>query len=353
LFDWKRTMFHAALAVMASAVCGTQARAANTFPKIPIWAYAGAYRDVAHSTFPYTQLCQGLGLAPLPDSIQPRQRTVTVRFLRDRVAEARSDFGGYRIYRVVNSPDSSHMELIRRYSVQAGDTLTWFMSRVDKTTLQFMCGGQVMNDSIATFLDPDSCGHYVKTCPIIDLRANRCLADSVLSLIIPPGPHNGFTTYYSVTYELFNSGAEATYEDMFVPDTAGVYGPCANPSNKFTCPNLNNKLANLTPGIEPTGGPTTDLESVMVVPNPYRATESWDQPGQHEIHFVNLPNSAKIRIYTSAGDLVRVLQHSDPTRDFERWDLKNAGGQDVASGIYMYRVEAGTFAFQSRFIVIR
>jgi len=39
--------------------------------------------------------------------------------------------------------------------------------------------------------------------------------------------------------------------------------------------------------------------------------------------------------------------------DFERWDLNNASGQAVASGIYMYRVESGSFHFQSRLIIIR
>ena len=353
MFDWKRNLIRAALALAAGAAFWSPAQAAGTYPKIPLWVYAGAYQDIAHSTFPYTQLCQGLGLTPLPDSIREQSRTITVRFLRDRVAEARSDFGGYRVYRVINTPDTSRMELIRRFSVQRNDSISWFMSRVDKTTLQFMCDGQVMHDSIATFVDPDSDGHFVKICPLIDQRANRCLTDSVFRLIVPPGPHDGFVTYYSITYEKFNSGAEGTFEDAFVPDTTGVYGPCTNPSDRSTCPNLNNKMANVSPGIEPTPGPTSDLETVAVVPNPYRGSETWDAPGQHEIHFVNLPVSAKIRIYTSAGDLVKVLQHSDPTRDFERWDLKNANGQDIASGIYMYRVEAGTFAFQSRFVVVR
>ena len=32
---------------------------------------------------------------------------VTLRWVRDRVAEQRSDFGGYRIYRVSTSPDTA------------------------------------------------------------------------------------------------------------------------------------------------------------------------------------------------------------------------------------------------------
>jgi hypothetical protein len=105
--------------------------------------------------------------------------------------------------------------------------------------------------------------------------------------------------------------------------------------------------------LEPTAGPTANLEHVAVVPNPYRATEAWDSPTGHEVHFINLPAKALIRIYTVSGDLVATLDHNDTVRDFERWDLKNQNGQDVASGIYMYRVESGSLAFQHRFVVIR
>ncbi len=91
----------------------------------------------------------------------------------------------------------------------------------------------------------------------------------------------------------------------------------------------------------------------MVVPNPYRARSEWDSPTGHELHFINLPVEARIRIYTVAGDLVAELHHTDRVHDFERWNLKNGDGRDVTSGIYMYRVEASSFSFQDRFIVIR
>ncbi len=359
MHERRRWIACAALALSAGAACWSPAQAAGTFPRIPLWAYPGKYQDLAHTTFPYTLLCLGQGLTPLPDSVSEQPRTITLRFLRDRVAEARPDFGGYRIYRVINTPDSTQMVLIRRYSVQDGDAVTWFMSRVDTTTLEFRCGGQVVHDSIATFVDPDSSGNFQKICPRLDVKTNRCLVDSVMRLIIPPGPHDGFQTYYAITYEQLNTGFESTYDEIFVPDTTGVYGPCTDPNNRNTCPNLNNKLVNLAGPVEPTGGPRPDLEHVLVVPNPYRAREEWDLPGTHGIHFVNLPERATIKIYTVAGDLVRKLEHfgldpaSHTSRDFEVWDLKNARGQDVASGIYMYRVESDLFAFQSRFIVIR
>jgi hypothetical protein len=220
--------------------------------------------------------------------------------------------------------------------------------------LPYVCNSSVVNDSVLTFVDPDSNGRYVKVCRNPGTENGPCgsRGDSILILIKPPGPHDGFLTWYSVTIERKNT-TDPDYEDLFLPDTLDNFARCTDPANRLTCPNLNHKLRNLTGPVEPTTGPTANLESVLAVPNPYRGSEVWDQPGQSEVHFINLPANAKIRIYTAAGDLVREILHSDTVRDFERWDLKNASGHLVASGIYMYRVESGLFHFQSRLVVIR
>ena len=70
-----------------------------------------------------------------------------------------------------------------------------------------------MNDSVVTFVDPDSNGNYVKNCRRLD-RFGRCLSrgDSVFRLVAPPGPHDGFRTWYAVTYELKNTTLDATYD---------------------------------------------------------------------------------------------------------------------------------------------
>ena len=211
-----------------------------------------------------------------------------------------------------------------------------------------------VNDSVATYVDPDSAGRYIKVCRDPGVPTGRCNSpgDSVFILVAPPGPHDGFLTWYSVTIERRNT-TDPDFEDLFLPDTLDSFTRCTDPLDRTTCPNLNHKLRNLAGPVEPTAGPTADLERVLVVPNPYRGSEVWDQPGQGEVHFINLPASALIKIYTAAGDLVRELKHSDQVRDFERWDLKNASGKLVASGIYIYRVEAGSFHFQNRFVVIR
>ena len=314
-----------ALALGASAGSG-QARAQD-FPSIPLWSYTGAYHG------------------PGADSVVARARTTTLRWLRDPVAEARPDFAGYRIYRVFNSPDTSRMVLVRRFSINAtptgqGDALfMWHFRPIDSTT--------PLENRVATFVDPDSSGTFFKRCRRD--TSGRCYSpgDSVIALIPPPGPHNGFRTWYAITYEQLNINS-ADYLDLFIPDTLN----CIN-TDKRTCPNLNHKARNLTGPVEATPGPTENLLAVSVVPNPFRAAEAWDLNGGNEVHFINLPRQARILIYTVAGDLVAELTHDDAVNDFRRWDLKNGAGQDVASGIYMYRVVSEAFTFQDRFIVIR
>ena len=351
------------LALVAGSLLSTPAAAQNGFPKIAMWAFPGAWQD---STLEFPKRCVGQFQGPLPDSVRPQARTITVRWHRDRVAEARLDFGGYRIYRVTNRydaagrPDTASMVLLRRYSVNPGDATLWHFSMVDSdrvspTYLQFLCNGKVMADSVLTFVDADSSGSIQKVCR--PSPTGRCIGtdgrpcacgDSIFKLIAPPGPHDGFRTWYAITYEAHNTLAN-DFEDLFVPDLTNCFGLPPD-----SCYNLNNKYTNIVSvALEPTAGPTPNLEHVAVVPNPYRATEAWDTPAGHEVHFINLPTKALIRIYTVSGDLVATLDHNDTVRDFERWDLKNQNGQDVASGIYMYRVESGSLTFQHRFIVIR
>ncbi|HLF13479.1 MAG TPA: hypothetical protein VI932_01140, partial [Bacteroidota bacterium] len=97
--------------------------------------------------------------------------------------------------------------------------------------------------------------------------------------------------------------------------------------------------------VKPSGPPADDLERVAVVPNPFRGSAEWDAgTGKHEVHFIHLVANSTVRIFTSSGYLVRELKQ-DPganpggvTGDLS-WDLKNADGRNVVSGIYIYQME--------------
>src|SRR5262249_39681058 len=162
---------------------------------------------------------------------------------------------GYRVYRVTGRvdpatglADTARMVLLRRYSVNQDSLLNWHFSRVDPLTLQYKCNNKVVNDSVITFVDPDSSGAYFKvgrrTDPPGDPKG-RCLSpgDSVFKLIIPPGPHDGFRTWYTVTYEARNL-IDNNYEDLFLADTTAVIGPCFG-ARPDSCYNLNNKMTSV------------------------------------------------------------------------------------------------------------
>jgi hypothetical protein len=85
------------------------------------------------------------------------------------------------------------------------------------------------------------------------------------------------------------------------------------------------------------------LNSVHTVPDPYYVTNSYENSVDNKIiKFVNLPQHAIIRIYSASGVLIQVLEHKSSTSSEEVWDVRNRGGQFVASGVYFWHVEAGS-----------
>ena len=97
-----------------------------------------------------------------------------------------------------------------------------------------------------------------------------------------------------------------------------------------------------------------DLERIRVVPNPYFITNrAVTAEGTDKIFFTHLPPRCTIRIYTLVGELVREIEHESfaPFNADERlaqgdkggtetFDLLNLYNQALASGVYIYHVEA-------------
>ena len=98
----------------------------------------------------------------------------------------------------------------------------------------------------------------------------------------------------------------------------------------------------------------TDLDNIRVVPNPYFVTNRAENvEGANKIFFMRLPPRCTIRIYTLVGELVREIKHdsSQPFDPDERlgqgdkggtaeFNLLNRYNQALASGVYIYHVEA-------------
>ncbi|MEO8296079.1 MAG: hypothetical protein ABI613_11240, partial [Gemmatimonadota bacterium] len=97
-----------------------------------------------------------------------------------------------------------------------------------------------------------------------------------------------------------------------------------------------------------------DLSAVHTVPDPYYLTNSFEgEAGSQVIKFVNLPVDAVIRIYSSSGVLVKLLEHHSPTfGGAEDWDVRNRTGRRVSSGVYFYHIEAGNARRAGRFTIV-
>ncbi len=97
-----------------------------------------------------------------------------------------------------------------------------------------------------------------------------------------------------------------------------------------------------------------DLERVHTVPDPYYVTNAFEQTTDSKvIKFVNLPQDCIVRIYSSSGVLVSLLEHHSATfGGSEDWNVRNRNNQVVASGVYFYHIESGGARRVGRFTVV-
>lgn len=82
-------------------------------------------------------------------------------------------------------------------------------------------------------------------------------------------------------------------------------------------------------------GPANDLDGVYVYPNPMRATDHAPR-----VTVAGLPTEATIRVVSVDGRLVRTLRTRNAVEGGVEWDLKDASGQRVPTGVYYLRVES-------------
>jgi len=77
--------------------------------------------------------------------------------------------------------------------------------------------------------------------------------------------------------------------------------------------------------------PAGDLKGVKVIPQPCISSSA--------IKFINLTPMANIWIYTLDGNLIKTIYHISGTAE-EEWDLHSDMGIPLASGVYIYHIEA-------------
>ena len=99
---------------------------------------------------------------------------------------------------------------------------------------------------------------------------------------------------------------------------------------------------------------SASLRAVHTVPDPFYLRSGFDAgTGDRAVKFVNLPESAIIRIYSLSGVLVDVIEHSDASLSGSAdWDLHNRDGTPVAPGVYFYHIESGGARAVGKFTVV-
>ena len=95
----------------------------------------------------------------------------------------------------------------------------------------------------------------------------------------------------------------------------------------------------------------SEMDNIKVVPNPYIVTHDTEARllstqtsgrGERKVRFTHIPPGAKISIYTVRGELIKTLTHDDLYVGDVYWNLRTDENLDVAYGIYVYVVEAGS-----------
>jgi hypothetical protein len=188
---------------------------------------------------------------------------------------------------------------------------------------------------------------------------------------IVPGGSNGFALYISgdmFTFELAGGAVPAAgtvwalrqYVGAITGGNgvgAGSLGPYAYSNPEGIRPltavgvELSTKITVVNNVVAATAN---DLTKVHTVPDPYYVTNQFESTTDSKvIKFVNLPTDAIIRIYSSSGVLVNLLEHhSDQFGGAENWNVRNRNNQVVASGVYFYHIEAGDARRVGRFTIV-
>jgi hypothetical protein len=178
--------------------------------------------------------------------------------------------------------------------------------------------------------------------------------------IVTAGPGPGRSRYLYINGGLFGLNLGAAMADTLRPEENEVWIVRANraylPASVYA-----------TIKISATGGYyATAMDeplNVKVVPNPYIIANEWQLNIQNRmLKFINLPADCVIRIFTLNGELVRMIEHRATSEGSavegdlggdEWWDLLSDNRQLIASGVYIFHVQADVGEQVGKFVLIR
>lgn len=113
----------------------------------------------------------------------------------------------------------------------------------------------------------------------------------------------------------------------------GVYAVSVRAWNDPLVSDWGSATVTLTPG---------NLDGVIVYPNPWKS----DRHAGRDIAFGELPADSTVKIFTVSGHLVRELSSST-------WNRRTDGGDEVASGVYVYVIESNGEKKRGKLAIVR
>ncbi|HET9327211.1 MAG TPA: hypothetical protein VFQ05_10585 [Candidatus Eisenbacteria bacterium] len=117
-----------------------------------------------------------------------------------------------------------------------------------------------------------------------------------------------------------------------IPATAGI--PTGETENDFYAFNMQAATV-LSASLA-----QNEMTRIKAVPNPYFNHSSYElNQFNRQIKFTHLPVRCTVRIFNLAGDLVRTMEKNDNSSQLI-WDIETSHGLPVASGIYVFHVDA-------------
>lgn len=106
------------------------------------------------------------------------------------------------------------------------------------------------------------------------------------------------------------------------------------------------------------GEPITSVEDIETLPTSYSLSQNWPNPFNPitQIEYA-LPERCHVKliIYNVRGQKVMTLVDEEQSPGYKavRWNARNQTGNEVASGIYFYRLEAGSYIKVEKMLLLK